>query len=155
MPKLPPTGNRFGSRYRPYVIHEAKSASLPLLQEISQMWSSQIANTALHPFRETKAGDGDISMMFMMVHFVVERWREALLWSWTVAKHGGLDDRWGTPQADAAWRELGGTAGSPELLVRTSRRDTLQPERVNATLKASGHVENDPTSYIFCRCPSS
>jgi len=141
---------RFGVRHRPYVSHEAKASSLSLLHEISQVWSSQIATVATHPFRETKSGESDISMMFMMVHFVVERWREALLWTWVVGKHGGLDDSWGEEEIGRAWADLGGAPDRAyKLTVKAGRRDTMNTERVSTNLRASGLKQVDQTRYMY------
>lgn len=145
-------GARFGVRQRPYVAHEAKSASLAILHEMSVIWSSQIASTATHPFRETLHGESDFSNMFMMVHFVVERWREALLWSWAVARHGGVDDSWGKVEMDTAWAQLGGEAKMERLEVQAGRRGSLDAKRVEENLKLSGLGEPDPTHYAFSEC---
>ena len=119
---------------------------MAMLHEMVHIWSAQAASATLHPFRETLKGDSDLSTLFMLAHFVVERWREALLWSWTVAKHGGLDDEWGSEEADAAWEELGGDISREDIRVRTSYRDSLLPERVKETLRASGYKNDDPTT---------
>lgn len=142
--------DRFGVRHRPYVTHEAKGASLALLHEMAQMWYTQFAATATHPFRETKLGNADPSIMFMLVHFTVERWREALLWSWAVARHGAVNDAW-TPETTArAWAELGGAPGEYGVLgVHAGRRATVEPDRVSGNLRASGHKQVDGTVYEF------
>ncbi|KAI0088478.1 hypothetical protein BDY19DRAFT_165838 [Irpex rosettiformis] len=146
-------GERFGFRVRPYVTHEAKSSSISILHEISQIWSSDIAFAATHPFRETKSGEMDPSMIFLMVHFTVERWREALLWTWIVGKHGSLDDSWGEEQTMKAWDEL--KAGSTDeemgrkLFVRGGNRSSLEYGRVDGNLKRAGVDANDPTKYEF------
>lgn len=142
--------NRFGARHRPYVLHEAKASSMSLIRELSAMWAPHMARAATHPFRETVSGAGDVSLLFLMVHFVVERWREALLWSWTVAKHGGLDDEWTAEIMREAWLELGGGEGEPAVLVRAGLRETLEDDRVHAYLKESGHRQVDKTFYISC-----
>ncbi|KAJ3559317.1 hypothetical protein NM688_g420 [Phlebia brevispora] len=140
---------RFGSRQRPYVAHEAKSASLAILHEMSVIWSSQVSTSATHPFRETLHGESDFSIMFMMVHFVVERWREALLWSWIVGKHGGVDNSWTDTMANDAWQELGGTEGSKEINVQAPHRDSLDPKRVESNLYGGGSRQSDSTNYVF------
>lgn len=88
--------------------------------------------------------------MFLMVHFVVERWREALLWSWVVAKHGGLDDSWSEAATDAAWNDLGGeTDRSHNLVVKSEFRASVNSGRVTANLRASGLKQSDQTNYIY------
>ena len=89
-------------------------------------------------------------MMFMMVHFVIERWREALLWSWTVARNGRIDDKWDQEIDDLAWEELGGDISTHESIsVRAVYRDSLEHQRVAKNLKASGYTGEDPTIYVF------
>lgn len=144
------TGQRFGKRQRPYVLHEAKAGSISLLHEMGLMWSSQFRETATHPFRETVSGNADPSMMFMLAHFTVERWREALLWSFIVGKHGTLDDRWTRHSLEGAWKDLGGLDSNPILPVKGVFRETLVD--IDARLKESGHVDPDPTTYEFCAC---
>lgn len=140
---------RFGARYRPYVAHEAKTASRALLHEMEMMWPGSFARTATHRFRETMAGDGDVNSMFMHSHFVVERAREALLWAWIVGRIGGLDDTWGEREGRQAWTELGGTWGENSLLVQSGHRETLVKKRVEQALKASGLKPQSLTSYAF------
>lgn len=140
--------DRFGARHRPYVLHEAKAVSMSIIRELSAMWAPHLARAATHPFRETVAGAGDVSMLFLMAHFLVERWREALLWSWAVAKHGGLDDEWDDETMRRAWLELGGGERERELTVRAGLRETLEPDRVHAYLHESGHRQADKTYYV-------
>lgn len=143
-----PIGQRFGTRQRPYVLHEAKAGSVSLLHEMGLMWSSQFRETATHPFREKASGNADPSMMFMLAHFVVERWRETLLWSFIVAKHGALDDGWTRRSLEGAWKDLGGVETNPVLQVQGGFRETLTG--VDAKLSQSGHSAADPTTYEFC-----
>lgn len=143
--------NRFGARHRPYVLHEAKAGSMSLIRELSTMWAPHMARAATHPFRETVSGVGDVSMLFLMVHFVVERWREALLWAWTVAKHGGLDDEWNDEIMRLAWLELSGGRQS-SVTVRAGFRETLEDDRVRAYLKEGGHRQADKTYYVSGGC---
>ena len=93
-------------------------------------------------------------MLFLMVHFTVERWREALLWSWVVGKHGNLDDSWGEGQTSSAWEELKSGSTDEEagrkLFVRGGNRSTLETERVDDHLKRAGVGSKDPTKYEFC-----
>jgi hypothetical protein len=146
-------GNRFGVRYRPYVTHEAKASSLSLMHELGLIWATEFAVAAAHPFRETKSLDADPSMMYMLVHFVIERWREALLWSWAVGKHGTDDDQWTVSIMQAVWKELGGSINTVEgsqIAVKATHREAADPQRVLKNLKASGHRKDDPTTYQFC-----
>ncbi|KAF7336290.1 hypothetical protein MVEN_02177300 [Mycena venus] len=78
---------RFGARRRPYVMHNARAFSLPLLHEASLAFGQYFSATPLSHFRGAinTPPDLEVNMMFLASHFVVERHREALLWSWIVA----------------------------------------------------------------------
>ncbi|EPS98615.1 hypothetical protein FOMPIDRAFT_59328 [Fomitopsis schrenkii] len=145
---------RFGARHRPYVMHEAKIVSAPILAELETIWPAAFERSASHLFRET-AGPGtppDINTLLLHAHFIIERAREALLWSWAVGKVGGVDDRWGADEARRAWMEVSaaGLSAMGEVLVKAGHRYTLEKERVENTLKESG-LEGGlgATSYVF------
>ncbi|KZS99795.1 uncharacterized protein LAESUDRAFT_732875, partial [Laetiporus sulphureus 93-53] len=139
---------RFGRRYRPYVAHEAKVASRALLHEMAT-WPQSFAASAAHPFRETADGDGDVNAFFMHAHFIVERAREALLWSWVVGRVGALNGTWGEAEARRAWEEIGGAWGESDLLVETSHRDTLTRERVERVLLQISAAELDLVFILY------
>ena len=127
--------------------------SLSFLREITLMWHESLSRAAHHPFRETVSGRGDVSMLFLLSHFVVERWREALLWSWTIAKHGSLSGEWSEATMREAWAELGGEDDVKELEVRAGWRESIEDRRMKSYLKASGHVQSDKTQYRFSEYP--
>ncbi|KAG9003573.1 hypothetical protein FRB93_010991 [Tulasnella sp. JGI-2019a] len=120
-------GERFGYRARPYLTHVAKALSVPFLTELQQAWSDPtkhwaLGATAAHAFRSYVRADPDVSMTLLQTHYVVERWREALLWSFMVGRIGGDNGDW---DFDRAWRELGGDDDDENLLVTRGVRDTL------------------------------
>ena len=146
---------RFGFRRRPYPTHVAKVGALPLMQEMVRMWSDEFATTARHKFRGER---GDAYMMFGFVHFVVERHREALLWTYIVGKLGGDKDEWGMEQQRRVWAEVGGggdgtvddsVVGGRIITVHVTERKTLDEERVRAALDATGDALGG-TQYQFC-----
>jgi len=145
---------RFGFRKRPYPTHVAKVGALPLMQEMVRVWSDEFATTARHKFRGER---GDAYMMTGFVHFVVERHREAMLWTYVVGRIGGDRDEWGTEQRRRVWTELGGGSGTVggsvlggrTLTVQVIKRQTLAEERVKAALDATGDALGG-TRYQFC-----
>ncbi|KZT11751.1 uncharacterized protein LAESUDRAFT_641601 [Laetiporus sulphureus 93-53] len=147
---------RFGERYRPYVMHEAKIVARPLLLEAQAIWRAAFARSAAHPFRET-AGPGDpadINTLFLHGHFLVERAREGMIWSWVVGRVGGVADEWGLGEARRAWEELGGVwegegPSAREVYVRSGYRETLEGGRVEETLRESGVDGLGKTMYVF------
>lgn len=69
---------QFGSRNRAYVAHIPHVLSVPMLQEIQEIWPEEFAQTSSHRFR----GEGDaldVQVSFFMAHYVLERQRETQL----------------------------------------------------------------------------
>lgn len=74
---------RFGKRPRPYLVHQGKAISAALLDEVASVWAEEMKKTASARFR----GNGiEVNTLFLATHYVIERHREALLWSFLVAK---------------------------------------------------------------------
>lgn len=128
------------------MVHVAKTVSPSLLQEIHHIWKDEFATTALHRFR----GQRDVYTTFLHSHYLVERWRELLLWSWVVAKIGGDDDSWTEEDMSRAWGDVGGVEGFGTAYVRLKMRDTLEKERVRETFEHSGEPVPAATSFVFC-----
>ncbi|KAF8713374.1 Stealth protein CR2, conserved region 2, partial [Rhizoctonia solani] len=129
---------RFGSRHRPYPAHLAKTLSISMLKEVSRAWPKDLNRVVRRPFRgmkhmtknENESEPADMYMVFMEHHWIVERWREALLWSWVVAR-GEIRSRkdanaWTQGVAQQAWSELGGKMGEYTLAVTRAPRSTLE-----------------------------
>ena len=142
-------GIRFGPRKRPYIAHTAKTLSSRLLKEFNTIWQSEFAVTSTHPFRGLKTGHPDVYMGFLFIHSVVERWREGLLWSWAVAKEGGLNNEWGDEEKARAWKDLGGKPGENEIVVKVTPRRSSDPEIVDSALRQAGHTPSGHTKYTF------
>lgn len=138
-------GDRFGTRSRPYLTHVAKALSVPFLAELQTIWSSALARTASHAFRSYVKTDPDVSTTLLHTQYVVERWREALLWSWVVGRIGGDGDDW---DVGRAWTELGGELGKENLLVTRGVRDTIG--EVEAFQGNDTSMPKGRTSYVFC-----
>ncbi|KAG8792526.1 hypothetical protein FRC17_008583, partial [Serendipita sp. 399] len=136
---------RFGYRSRPYMIHVAKTLSPTILSEINAIWDAEFAETASHRFR----GQRDVYTTFLHGHYIVERWRELLLWSWCVARIGKDDNGWGEEELGRAWEELGGYEYQDAITVRIQLRKTLEKERVDRNLRDAGEDVPKATKYIF------
>jgi len=143
------TDSRFGFRQRPYVAHTAKALSLSLLKEFTTIWHKEVSITASHPFRGMTAGNPDLYTLFLYTHSIVERWREALLWSWAVGKHGGLEDEWTEDIKARAWQDLGGKPGESALEVFMKPRLSANPRVVDWTLREAGYIPSGKTTYEF------
>jgi hypothetical protein len=138
--------SRFGKRSRPYMVHVAKTISPTLLREINEIWGDEFDDTASHRFR----GRRDVYTTFLHGHYVVERWRELLLWSWVVGRIGRDDDTLGETDRNAMWDEVGGDEIQDQFVVSLDMRHTLEKGRVREALKKAGEEEPTATEYIFC-----
>ncbi|KAJ1303233.1 hypothetical protein OPQ81_011431 [Rhizoctonia solani] len=90
--------NRFGTRFRPYPAHLAKTLSIPMLKEVARAWPEDLARVVRRPFRGC---EGE-------------------------ARAPGNADAWTQEVAQQAWRELGGTVGEDTLLIQRAPRSTLE-----------------------------
>ncbi|KAF7357842.1 hypothetical protein MVEN_00830400 [Mycena venus] len=149
---------RFGTRGRAYIGHNARSFSLPLMHEAALAFGDYFALTPMSQFRGSHdvSDEFEVNTVFTATHFVMERHREALLWSWTVAKWGGIADGILDEELkDAMWLELGAEDEHEELRrnnnVRTSNDDVVlnmraagleQPQSDNPEERAN-------TTYLF------
>ncbi|KAJ7467339.1 hypothetical protein B0H11DRAFT_2197312 [Mycena galericulata] len=117
------TGQHFGFRKRPYVQHNVRALSLPLMHEASLAFGSFFAATPLSQFRGSHNAPNEIEVntIYMATHFVIERHREALLWSWIVGKWGGNLGMLDGDQKKCMWRELGGRERDTLKLPRAKR----------------------------------
>ncbi|KAF7322041.1 hypothetical protein MKEN_00727000 [Mycena kentingensis (nom. inval.)] len=124
---------RFGTRQRAYVEHNARALSLPLMHEAALAFGKPFADTPRSQFRGIHAvpGEYEINTVFLATHYVVERQREALLWSWVVAKWGGAAGRLGGAEKAGMWRELVG-GGDAEWWEK-QREEIRRPTRARAT----------------------
>lgn len=78
-------------RPRHYLTHVGKTISLPLLREASQLWPEEFLETSQSRFRE-RPDIQELQMAFLQTHYIIERHREALLWSFFVARSDGDQD---------------------------------------------------------------
>ncbi|GJJ08162.1 hypothetical protein Clacol_002370 [Clathrus columnatus] len=143
---------RFGYRSRPYAKHAAKSVPMAILDEAAHIWEKELKETASHRFRGMRGpetGLWDVHTTFMLPHIIVERWREALLWSWVIGKIGGMNDEWTRVEKNQAWAELGGLPSTSKIHVHLSKRGTLENDRVMSVLAESGEGMSTRTRYDF------
>jgi hypothetical protein len=129
--------------------HVTKTLSPTILQEINHVWADEFAETATHRFR----GRRDIYTTFIHTHYLVERWRELLLWTWVIAKIGRDDNTWGDDERERAWEDLGGVEGFDTALVTLRMRSTLEKERIRTHFEQSHEPVPLATKLIYCECP--
>lgn len=133
-------GQRFGSRGRQYILHVHKTHSRPLLAESRMIWGDDFAKTAGRRFR----GDGRGANSHMIsYHMIIERHREALLWSYFVSKlDKDGDGHYSESELIAAWSELGYSTRelSEHRLWQMPNRNIPHPVRetlLNSTIAQS------------------
>ncbi|KZV97495.1 hypothetical protein EXIGLDRAFT_703164, partial [Exidia glandulosa HHB12029] len=117
---------RFGFRSRPYPSHESKAVSTPLFRELAALFPDALSQSARARVRSmTGSKVTNVHMMALYLHFVVERHREAALWSWAVARMTQIATRGEEDWAEVAWEEIGGAPRAKSVNVRARRRNTL------------------------------
>ncbi|KAJ6586004.1 hypothetical protein B0H19DRAFT_1250747 [Mycena capillaripes] len=123
---------RFGLRKRPYTQHNARALSVPLMHEMSLTFGAYFAATPFSQFRGSHNApeELEVNTIFMATHFVIERHREALLWSWIVGKWGGHRGVLGRDQKKRMWRELDGREGDT-LSLKKATRSTMEDIELN------------------------
>ncbi|EIW71167.1 hypothetical protein TREMEDRAFT_67606 [Tremella mesenterica DSM 1558] len=99
--------SRFPKRERMYMHHMPKSLSKALVHEASIMFSHALSVSSTRGLRGSKRGEADVEMAWLVTHLRIERWREALLWVWAVAKLGGENGVWDDGARDEVKRVLG------------------------------------------------
>lgn len=135
---------RFTLRPQPYPEHFPKSLTLSMMDEAGIMFSHELGLAATRGFRESKRGEGDLEMAALASWLRVERWREALLWTWVVGKHGPT---WGEEARDELRGLFGDELGDGKtVLFRKGRRTTLEDI-------AQGDDQPLNTRYKFCKSP--
>jgi hypothetical protein len=117
------------------------------------MFPKEFHTTGLHPFRGHDSTD--VYAMFMWAHFLVERWREALLWSWVVARDVVEDGEDGenVGWTNGKWRELGGEQGQ-ESFVFSEERVGLDVERMGEVFANGSYEMPMHTKYVFSKFTS-
>ncbi|GAA6005569.1 hypothetical protein JCM10207_005253 [Rhodosporidiobolus poonsookiae] len=116
---------RFGKRQgRPYLAHIAKTLPPPLLKEVQQVFLKELTATASARFRGK--APHEVQTAFLAVMYIIEKHREALLWSFLVARSD--TDRSGSyspSERQAILSLIGFDTSSPTLSVSAPYRHTL------------------------------
>lgn len=143
---------RFGKRQRPYLVHQAKVISAPLLEEVAHIWAQELDETGSVRFR----GKGnEVNTLFLATHYVLERHRESLLWSYFVARmdssgsgtyssadrRGILEDLRTAPNV----LDMNGTA----FRVYRPERDSPVHEQAHLLLQQASLAVPLQTAYVF------
>ncbi|CDU23167.1 uncharacterized protein SPSC_01797 [Sporisorium scitamineum] len=151
---------RFGQRKRPYIHHVHKSFSKALLQETRMGWAYEHARVALNRFRN---GGDNIVTHFLTYYNMVERHREALLWSFFMLKvdedgdglvssaqelQGALSQMGLTSQQSATAFSMPAERNLT-VTVRLAKRATLKQDAANVALVQAGWPVPLKSRYAF------
>lgn len=154
---------RFGQRSRPYVQHVHKSFSKSLLLETRMGWAHEHARLGLNRFRN---GGDNIVTHFLAYYNVIERHREALLWSFFILrldKEG--DGLVSSQELQSALSQMGldqaqmarafpvanftGTDRNLTVTVKLANRTTLAQNMPNSALIKAGFPVPLKSRYVF------
>lgn len=157
---------RFGKKDRAYVSHVHRSFSKPLLLEMKMIWAKEIFRSSSARWRSQNARD--LVNHFLFTHFVIERHREALLWSLLVGKidkngDGKLDQMeydafltsiGMTTKAMKSWKDsLSNPHDNPipilKIPIRLPERSSLRDEKVFGNLAKIGEPKLRETRLQF------
>jgi 3-O-alpha-D-mannopyranosyl-alpha-D-mannopyranose xylosylphosphotransferase len=142
---------RFPHRPRLYMHHMPKALSKSLVHEASVMFARDLSEAATRGFRESMRGTADIEMAWLVGHLGIERWREALLWTWAVAKVGGVKGVWGEEARKEVRRVLNVRGDVGQVTVIKGERETLGD--LENVMGQAGWEMPKRTEYRFCKCP--
>ena len=137
---------RFGDRQRPYLVHQAKAGSGPLFREMHRVWTKELTQSAQARFRGKQFLEAQT--WFLFTHYVIEKHREALLWSWVIARADADHDGFlQVAERAAMLRELGFKQGEETIKVWAAKRDSL--DRLGDSMRDAGLDEPSGTSVVF------
>jgi 3-O-alpha-D-mannopyranosyl-alpha-D-mannopyranose xylosylphosphotransferase len=131
------------------------------------MFEDALTAAAQRQFRELSIGEGSVQMQWLISSMRVERWREALLWTWIVAKVGSAP-QW---QHEETGERLGGDVGTwgdearqevrdlfgmgdhdddvIKIEVHRGERWTLEEDRMKAHFQGAGWEAPKATEFLF------
>ena len=145
---------RFPKRLRQYTSHVPKVISRELHHEMSLMFREPLTTSGIRRFRESSVGHGDVQTLWLTMHLRIERWREALLWSFAVAGMGTIGE-WGVWGRDARdhLRHLFGLVEGDENVVQIEvhkgERSTLRDWRMEHHFQRAGWEAPKATQMVF------
>ncbi|KAL7420064.1 hypothetical protein Q5752_005029 [Cryptotrichosporon argae] len=140
---------RFPRRNRMYMHHMPKAQTVSVAQEANVMYAEALTTASTRAFRESKRGEADVEMAWLVTHTRIERWREALLWTWAVARLGGQDGKWGVEARDEVRLAFGLTEGDEGDVVRFHAAERKTLDDLHDIARAAKWDEPAGTEYTF------
>ncbi|ODN79461.1 3-O-alpha-D-mannopyranosyl-alpha-D-mannopyranose xylosylphosphotransferase [Cryptococcus amylolentus CBS 6039] len=146
---------RFPHRLRPYFAHVPKTITRGLHHEASLMFKEAMADSGERRFREMKLGDGDVQMQWLLTALRVERWREALLWTWVVTNmgtRGSTKAHWDDNTRSEIKDLFGFSDGDDDVVkieVHRGERWTLENGRMQRAFEQAGWEAPKATEFLW------
>ncbi|KZP14786.1 hypothetical protein FIBSPDRAFT_959374 [Athelia psychrophila] len=136
-----------GGRRRGYIQHFAKSFSAPLLAELTEMYGSALTTGASVRFRGDGKGSAP-SVAFLAANYVIERYREALLYSYLVLRSSTPGStHYTAEERKQVLADMGSAAGGEKvLIIQEPIRDAPSPADI---LQEAGFAAPLATFYSF------
>ncbi|PWZ01779.1 hypothetical protein BCV70DRAFT_204568 [Testicularia cyperi] len=131
-------GQRFGFRDRSKLYELPNTVLSSTVEELHETWPDALAK--VHASRVPSTDDIDIA--YLQTHYIMERFREALLWSFFVARHDrDGDGNYSPAEAKALLQELGISPGfKGAKKVHHPRRADRSMGAINSRLIEAGQA---------------
>ncbi|MCO5613674.1 hypothetical protein L7F22_067952 [Adiantum nelumboides] len=138
---------RFGTPGFGYITHLHKSIVQPLMEESRILWRSEFEKATFKRFR----GDGLMANSHTLTYaMIIERHREALLWSFLVARiDRDGDGRLNEKELQSALHEMGANSTLSTVNVRIPKRTTIDSNFQNSALEQVGFPTPKVTIPLF------
>lgn len=143
---------RFPKRKRPYFAHAPKVITRGLHQEASLMFKEALTLSSTRRFRELRIGNGDVQIQWLLTQLRVDRWREALLWTYIVVNLGSREGLWDDASRQAIIDLFGlgvDAAQVAEVEVHRAERKTLDIFRMARIFQQAGWERPKRTTFDF------
>lgn len=137
---------RFGRRDRNYADHTGHVLSTSMMQEVSRVWSKELHETSQVRFR----GSGpEVWLPLLTMYYLVEKHREALLWSFIVARSdtdgSGIIDE---VEHERMLQDTAGRIDGDQITFATPNRPNNHTMLAEAVVSAGGSLPEE-TQYIW------
>lgn len=139
--------NRFGTPGFGYITHVQKSIVQPLMEESRMIWRSEFEEATSRRFR----GDGMMANSHILTYaMIIERHREALLWSFLIARIDlDGDGELNKDELNRAIEEIGATSISSIVNVRLPKRTTIDSSFRESASHQVGYPSPKVTTPLF------
>jgi len=137
---------RFGKRDRNYPEHIGYTLPRSIMNEVAQIWESEMTQTAEVRFR----GRGpEYWLPLLVMYYTIEKQREALLWSYLMVRSDeDLSGSYSHRERQDLLKSLGGRREGDKLIFQTPVRP-MNTERHTDLLTNAGSALPNSTNFIW------